>query len=84
MPRGKPFICWLDYEGRANDVPLYRGDSVWFRLKNRWVLGTIHCRKGFYKFRHRSREFCVLFTFDLRPAVSGNQENLEIIRGKSI
>ena len=77
MTRGRAFICWLDFEGSPNDVPLYQGDKVMFRLKKRFLQGTIHCRKGLYKFRHRKREFCVLFTFDLRPILSGNQKNME-------
>lgn len=68
MPRGKPFICWLDYNGRTNDVPLHQGDPVMFNLKKRWTRGTIHYSKGKYVFRHLSREFCVSFRTSLRPA----------------
>jgi len=67
MPRGKPFICWLDNEGRHHDVPIYQGDSVMFRLKKRWVKGTIHYSRGKYVFRHLTREFCVCFITSLRP-----------------
>jgi len=77
MARGRAFICWLDFEGRPNDVPLYQGDQVMFRLKKRWLRGTIHCRRGLYRFRYRAREFCVFFVPDLRPIVSGNQEYLD-------
>jgi hypothetical protein len=67
MPRGKPFICWLDHNGRHHDVPLYQGDSVMFRPKKRWILGTIHYGKGRYMFFHRSRKFCVILITDLKP-----------------
>lgn len=73
MSRG--FICWLDSrDGKSmNDVRLYQGDKVEFRPKKRWFQGTIHCHKGCYKFRHRSREFLVLFRFNLR-ALAGRED----------
>jgi len=69
MSRGKAFICWLDHDGRANQVALHQGDPVKFRLKKRWLRGTIHCRRGKYTFRHREREFCVFFRSELRPVM---------------
>ena len=41
MPRGKPFIFWLDYGGVKNDVPLYVGDEVYVKDKNVWKRGKI-------------------------------------------
>ena len=63
--RGKQFICWL---GRYNETPLYQGDSVMYKLKKRWIKGSIHCigPTGKYVFRHRKREFCVCLVSDLR------------------
>lgn len=69
MSRGRAFICWLD-----GCVPLYQGGEVEFRLKRRWWRGTIHCRKGCYKFRRGKREFWVLFRFNLRPVTEARAE----------
>ena len=69
MPRGRPFICWLDYNGIFHDVALYQGDPVMFRLKRRWWRGTIHCRRGKYQVDIGRRRFCVFFTFDLKAIV---------------
>ena len=44
MPRGKPFICWLD----GSLEPLCQGDRVLYRIKKRWWQGIIRKHKGDY------------------------------------
>lgn len=48
MPRGKPFVCWLNSPGHYRDVALHIGDIVDLELDDGGIFrGKIGCkRKG--------------------------------------
>jgi len=68
VPQGKPFICWLDYDGRRNAVPLCVGDEVEYKLNGKWLRGKIGCKRkgGWYVFRHKKQEYLVASRISLR------------------
>lgn len=69
MARGKPFICWLDYEGHTNDVPVYVGDLVEFAITDyKWIRGKIgYKRRGLLVVRCGKEEYPVWMRTQLRP-----------------
>ena len=64
MPRGKPFICWLD-----NDVALYIGDEVDFQPWDGedWIKGKVGCKRtGAYIVRVGRKEYPLYMTTQVR------------------
>ncbi len=75
MPRGKPFVCWLDHESRTNAIALHIGDIVDLRLDTgEWVRGKFGCsRSGAlpYFVKCKGRKYQAGLRSNLRPV---NQE----------
>lgn len=71
MPRGKPFVCWLDYQGRRNDVALHIGDECEYHdlSTDKWVRAKIGTQRdsGLYVARFGKRVEHVFMRCSLRP-----------------
>ena len=74
MPRGKPFVCWLDHEGRHHDVKLHIGDEVEILVEGVWIRGKFGCHRSGalpYFVRAGRKEYQAALISKLRPVVKG-------------
>ncbi len=66
MPRGKPFVCWLD------NIALYIGDDVMYNLDGNWIRGKIGRSKyswGGYVVWVGRKIYRLYMTTELRPVL---------------